>query len=75
MEDSNKKWYLFGGLAIVVVGLVVFLLVSVFRPSGPAPTASGSVPVVIPDGDVASLEDSKSKVYRGSTESYFEQFR
>ena len=73
MEDSNKKWYLFGGLAIVVVGLVVFLLVSVFRPSGPAPTASGSVPVVIPDGDVASLEDSKSKVYRGSTESYFEQ--
>lgn len=73
MEDSNKKWYLFGGLAIVVVGLVVFLLVSVFRPSGSAPTASGSVPVVIPDGDVASLEDSKSKVYRGSTESYFEQ--
>ena len=73
MEDSNKKWYLFGGLAIVVVGLVVFLLLSVFRPSGPAPTASGSVPVVIPDGDVASLEDSKSKVYRGSTESYFEQ--
>ena len=57
----------------MVVGLVVFLLVSVFRPSGPAPTASGSVPVVIPDGDVASLEDSKSKVYRGSTESYFEQ--
>ena len=73
MDDTNKKWYLFAGLAVVVIGLVVFLVMTVFGGSSSAPAASGSVPVVIPDGDVASLEDSKSKVYRGSTESYFEQ--
>ena len=73
MDDTNKKWYLFAGLAVVVIGLVVFLVVTVFGGSPSSPAASGSVPVVIPDGDVASLEDSKSKVYRGSTESYFEQ--
>ena len=74
MDDTNKKWYLFAGLAVVVIGLVVFLFISVFRPSGGSVSgAVGSVPVVIPDGDVSALEDSKSKVYRGSTESYFEQ--
>ena len=73
MDDMNKKWYLFAGLAVVVIGLVVFLFVSVFGGSSAVPASGGSVPVVIPDGDVASLEDSKSKVYRGSTESYFEQ--
>ena len=74
MDDSKKKWYLFAGLAVIVVGLVVVLFVSVFRPSGCSVSGVvGSVPVVIPDGDVASLEESKSKVYRGSTESYFEQ--
>lgn len=73
MDDTNKKWYLFAGLAVVVIGLVVFLFVSVFGGSSAVPASGGSVPVVIPDGDVASLEDSKSKVYRGSTESYFEQ--
>ena len=74
MDDTNKKWYLFAGLAVVVIGLVVFLFISVFRPSGGSVSgAVGSVPVVIPDGDVSALEESKSKVYRGSTESYFEQ--
>lgn len=73
MDDTNKKWYLFAGLAVVVIGLVVFLFVSVFGGSSAVPASGGSVPVVIPDGDVSALEDSKSKVYRGSTESYFEQ--
>ena len=71
MEESKKKWILFAALAAVVIGLTVVLALSVFAPSGggarePAVTAS------IPDGEASRMEDSKSKAYRGSTESYFE---
>lgn len=71
MEDSKKKWILFAALAVVVIGLVVILFVTVFKPSGPAVPADNSVAAVIPDGEASRMEDSKSKVYRGSTESYF----
>lgn len=71
MEDSKKKWILFAALAVVVIGLVVILYFTVFKPSGPAAPADNSVAAVIPDGEASRMEDSKSKVYRGSTESYF----
>ena len=71
MEDDKKKWVLFAVFAAFVVGLLVVMVIMVFKPSKPsAPEAS--VTVVIPDGDAVALEESKSKVYRGSTENYFE---
>lgn len=70
MEDDKKKWVLFAVFAAFVVGLLVVMVIMVFKPSKPsAPEAS--VTVVIPDGDAVALEESKSKVYRGSTESYY----
>ena len=61
---------LFAVFAAFVVGLLVVMVIMVFKPSKPsAPEAS--VTVVIPDGDAVALEESKSKVYRGSTESYY----
>lgn len=71
MEDSKKKWILFAALAIIVIGLVAVLIVTVFKPAGPAAPSENSVSAVIPDGEASRMEDSKSKVYRGSTESYF----
>lgn len=71
MEDDKKKWVLFAVFAAFVVGLLVVMVIMVFKPSKPsAPEAS--VTVVIPDGDAVALEESKSKVYRGSTENYYE---
>ena len=71
MEDDKKKWVLFAVFAAFVVGLLVVMVVTVFKPSKPsAPEAS--LTVVIPDGDAVALEESKSKVYRGSTENYYE---
>ena len=72
MDDSKKKWYLFAGLAVIVIGLVVVLITTVFMPSGTLSEAgSGSVVSVIPEGEAERLEASKSKVYRGSTEDYY----
>ena len=71
MEDSKKKWILFAALAVIVIGLVAVLIVTVFKPAGPATPSENSVSAVIPDGEASRMEDSKSKVYRGSTESYF----
>lgn len=71
MEDSKKKWILFAALAVIVIGLVAVLIVTVFKPVGPAAPSENSVSAVIPDGEASRMEDSKSKVYRGSTESYF----
>ena len=71
MEDSKKKWILFAALAVIVIGLVAVLIVTVFKPTGPAAPSENSVSAVIPDGEASRMEDSKSKVYRGSTESYF----
>ena len=72
MDDSKKKWYLFAGLAVIVIGLVVLLIMTVFVPSGTVSEAgSGSVVSVIPEGEAERMEASKSKVYRGSTEDYY----
>lgn len=72
MDDSKKKWYLFAGLAVIVIGLVVVLITTVFMPSGTVSEAgSGSVVSVIPEGEAERMEASKSKVYRGSTEDYY----
>ena len=71
MEDSKKKWILFAALAVIVIGLVAVLIVTVFKPAGPAAPSENAVSAVIPDGEASRMEDSKSKVYRGSTESYF----
>lgn len=71
MEDSKKKWILFAALAVIVIGLVVVLFATVFKPGRPATPSENSVSAVIPDGEASRMEDSKSKVYRGSTESYF----
>ena len=72
MDDKKKKWLLFAALAAVVVGLIVVMVFSVFVPSREPVGASGSVVSVIPEGEAERLEDSKSKVYRGSTEDYYE---
>ena len=70
MEDSKKKWILFAALAVIVIGLVAVLIVTVFKPAGPAAPSENSVSAVIPDGEASRMEDSKSKVYRGSTGGY-----
>lgn len=72
MDDKKKKWLLFAALAAVVVGLIVVMVFSVFVPHRQPAGASGSVVSVIPEGEAERMEESKSKVYRGSTEDYYE---
>ena len=72
MDDKKKKWWLFAALAAVVVGLIVVMVFSVFVPSKEPAGASGSVVSVIPEGEAERMEESKSKVYRVSTEEYYE---
>ena len=74
--DKNNKKLLWGfvALVVVVVGLVVFALVSQFRPSGGEKTERASVEVGIPDGVAQEIADRKSEAFRGkvSTEEYFD---
>lgn len=72
MDDKKKKWILFAALAAVVVGLIIVMVFSVFVPTREPAGASGSVVSVIPEGEAERMEESKSKVYRGSTEDYYE---
>lgn len=74
--DKNNKKLLWGfvALVVVVVGLVVFALVTQFRPSGGEKTERASVEVGIPDGVAQEIADRKSEAFRGkvSTEEYFD---
>ena len=74
--DKNNKKLLWGfvTLVVVVVGLVVFALVTQFRPSGGEKTERASVEVGIPDGVAQEIADRKSEAFRGkvSTEEYFD---
>ena len=70
MEDSKKKWVLFAAFAIGVVALLVVVFVVVFAPAKTV-AKEESVRVEIPDGEASRMEESKSKVYRGSTEAYY----
>ncbi len=74
--DKNNKKLLWGfvALVVVVVGLVVFALVTQFRPSDGEKTERASVEVGIPDGVAQEIADRKSEAFRGkvSTEEYFD---
>ena len=74
--DKNNKKLLWGfvALVVVVVGLVVFALVTQFRPSGGEKTERASAEVEIPDGVAQEIADRKSEAFRGkvSTEEYFD---
>ena len=74
--DKNSKKLLWGfvALVVVVVGLVVFALVTQFRPSGGEQAERASVEVGIPDGVAQEIADRKSEAFRGkvSTEEYFD---
>ncbi|MBP3257901.1 MAG: conjugative transposon protein TraM [Bacteroidales bacterium] len=74
--DKNNKKLLWGfvALVVVVVGLVVFALVTQFRPSGGEKAERASVEVGIPDGVAQEIADRKSEAFRGkvSTEEYFD---
>lgn len=74
--DKNNKKLLWGfvALVVVVVGLVVFALVTQFRPSGGEKVERASVEVGIPDGVAQEIADRKSEAFRGkvSTEEYFD---
>ena len=74
--DKNNKKLLWGfvALVVVVVGLVVFALVTQFRPSGGEQAERASVEVGIPDGVAQEIADRKSEAFRGkvSTEEYFD---
>ena len=65
--DKNNKKLLWGfvALVVVVVGLVVFALVTQFRPSGGEKTERASVEVGIPDGVAQEIADRKSDAFRG----------
>ena len=68
------KW-MFIGLCIVVVGLVVYLVLTQF--GGGAPKAvvdEESVVTALPDGEAREMASSKSEAFRGnvSTDAYFE---
>ena len=72
MEDAKKKWYLFAAMGVILVGLLAVVWMMVFAPSrGGSEAGSGSAFSVIPEGEAQRLEESKSKVYRGSTEDYY----
>ena len=72
MEDAKKRWYLFAGMGVILVGLLAVVWMMVFAPSGGSSEAgSDSAFSVIPEGEAQRLEESKSKVYRGSTEDYY----
>ena len=74
--DKNNKKLLWGfvALVVVVVGLVVFALVTQFRPSDGEQAERASVEVGIPDGVAQEIADRKSEAFRGkvSTEEYFD---
>ena len=74
--DKNNKKLLWGfvALVVVVVGLVVFALVTQFRPSGGEQAERASVEVGIPDGVAQEIAERKSEAFRGkvSTEEYFD---
>ena len=74
--DKNSKKLLWGfvALVVVVVALVVFALVTQFRPSGGEQAERASVEVGIPDGVAQEIADRKSEAFRGkvSTEEYFD---
>ena len=74
--DKNNKKLLWGfvALVVVVVGLVVFALVTQFRPSGGEQAERASVEVGIPDGVAQEIADRKSEAFRGKVykEEYFD---
>ena len=70
--DKKKTAWLFGGFCVLVIGLLVYVLLTQFGVGSKAP-AEESVTATIPDGEAQKISDSKSEAFRGrvSTEDYF----
>ena len=75
LDKNNKKMvWGFAALCVAVVGLVVYAVVSQFKPSKQDQTERQSIEIDIPDGVAQEMADRKSDAFRGkvSTAEYYE---
>ena len=74
MEDDKKKMmWMFVGLCVAVVGLMVYLVMTQFG-GGTSSPAAENVVQTLPDGEALQMAGSKSEAFRGtvSTDAYFD---
>ena len=73
MDDKKQMKWMFVGLCVAVVGLMVYLALTQFG-GGPKPVSDGNVVTSLPDGEAREMASSKSEAFRGSvsTDAYFE---
>ena len=71
-QDKKKLAWMFAALAIAVIGLMVYLVLTQF--GGPKTPVEEAVTATIPDGEVQKMTASKSEAFRGniSTDAYFD---
>ena len=71
-QDKKKLAWMFAALAIAVIGLMVYLVLTQF--GGPKTPVEETVTATIPDGEIQKMTASKSEAFRGtiSTDAYFE---
>jgi hypothetical protein len=71
-QDKKKLAWMFAALAIAVIGLMVYLVLTQF--GGPKTLVEETVTATIPDGEIQKMTASKSEAFRGtiSTDAYFD---
>ena len=71
-QDKKKLAWMFAALAIAVIGLMVYLVLTQF--GGPKTPVEETVTATIPDGEIQKMTASKSEAFRGtiSTDAYFD---
>ena len=71
-QDKKKLAWMFAALAITVIGLMVYLVLTQF--GGSKTPVEKTVTATIPDGEVQKMTASKSEAFRGtiSTDAYFD---
>ena len=73
MDDKKQMKWMFVGLCVAVVGLMVYLVLTQFG-GGTKAVSDGNVVTSLPDGEAREMASSKSEAFRGSvsTDAYFE---
>ena len=72
-NDKKKMMWMFVGLCVAVVGLMVYLVMTQFG-GGTSSPAAENVVQTLPDGEALQMAGSKSEAFRGtvSTDAYFD---
>ena len=71
-NDKKKMIWMFAGLCVAVLGLMIYLMVTQF--GGTNVPNEDNVTATIPDGEIQKMTASKSEAFRGSisTDAYFD---